>query len=127
MSGCDGWSSLRRSRSSPAAAQAEPGHVVLDQEHLESGRVYIEGFEQFVEARGDEEARGKFENRRLELTVPPGAYTLLSYSRPCSASCQAGLDPPRSFCSRRITVGAGQRAAFTVRTKVAARCSIRTR
>ena len=86
-----------------------------------------EGFEQFVEARGDEEVRGKFENRRLELTVPAGSYTLLSYSRPCSAHCDDSLDPPRSFCSRRIRVGPGQRAAFTVRTKVAARCSIRTR
>ena len=104
---------------------AEPARVVLEQQHLDGGPIYIEGFEQFVEARGDEEVRGKFENRRLELTVPPGDYTLLSYSRPCSAHCDAGLDPPRSFCTRRIRVGSGQRAAFTVRTKVAARCSIR--
>ena len=89
--------------------------------------MYIEGFEQFVEARGDEEVRGRFEDRRLELTVPPGSYTLLSYRGPARRSCDAGLDPPRSFCSRRIRIGPGQRAAFTVRTKVAARCSIRAR
>jgi hypothetical protein len=90
--------------------------------------MYIEGFEQFVELHGREtELRRRVEDGRVELTVPAGDYTLVSYSRPCSAHCDTSLDPPRSYCERRIKVGRGRTSAWTVRTKVEARCSIRTR
>jgi hypothetical protein len=104
------------------------GRLVLEHEHVEGGTMYIEGFLQFVELHGREtEVRRRFERDRLELTVPAGDYTLVSYSRPCSAHCENSLDPPRSYCERRIKVGRGEASALTVRTKVEARCSIRTR
>jgi hypothetical protein len=104
-----------------------PARLVLEHEHVETGRMYIEGFLQFVELRGrDEELRRRFEQDRLVLTVPAGTYTLVSYSRPCSANCDMSLDPPRGFCERRVTVSDGVARTFKVRTKVEARCSIRT-
>ena len=113
------------------ACGSEPessGRLVLEHEHVETGRMYIEGFEQFVELHGrDTELRRRFDGERLELTVPAGSYTLVSYSRPCSAHCGDSLDPPRSYCEKRVTVGRGKATAWTVRTKVEARCSIRTR
>ena len=90
--------------------------------------IYIEGFLQYVELRGDDsEFRRRFEEDRLELTVPVGDYTLVSYTRALLGHCGDSLDLPRSFCDRHITVGNGTTTAYTVRTKVEKRCSIRTR
>ena len=111
-----------------SGAPERQARLVLEHEHVETGPIYIEGFLQYVELRGDDsEFRRRFEEDRLELTVPVGDYTLVSYTRPCSANCGDSLDLPRSFCDRHITVGNGATTAYTVRTRVEKRCSIRTR
>ena len=60
---------------------------------------------------------------RLTLTVPPGAYRLMSWQRTCDANC-GHLDPPSSRCARPFTLRKGERLQAVIRVGFVSRCVI---
>lgn len=111
----------------PTAADAATDQitVVVDRETESTGTVFIEGFIQFVEIRGDNDKvvgpKRLSSEAPVRFTLEPGAYNLISYTRACVASCPptekekeqkkqetdegeeppvflGGFDPPADYC-----------------------------
>ena len=59
----------------------------------------------------------------MTLRLDPGSYRLVSFQRPCSASCDT-LDPPTDACSRNVVVTAGRSVAVTITLRPAEGCSV---
>ena len=117
-----------------ATRTVDPGrgaHIVLREVHRQdaNGPSYIEGAIQFVELtrQGERDAALKVELTRRPNVRPiaPGDYRVVSYTRPCSASCGAGLDPPTDRCRGSVSIKRGERRALRVMTVVGRPCAIR--
>jgi hypothetical protein len=100
----------------------------FEERHVEGGPVYIEGAYQYVELRptgaDDPDLVIRLARGRAERSVAPDRYTVVSYTRACSAVCP-NMSPVRDgHCQRRVTIGEHEAAALTIRTRFGERCAI---
>jgi len=115
------------SQSSPdPATSGSAGHLQINQTMV-GHAVPIEGALSYIRI---ERASGATLSQRqlpgrgaLTLTVPPGAYRLVSWQRLCDANC-GNLDPPSHQCARPFTLRPGQHLQARIRVNYAGGCVI---
>ncbi|MBE2316771.1 hypothetical protein DVA67_012375 [Solirubrobacter sp. CPCC 204708] len=110
--------------------ETKTARVTVTEDYRENpgAPVYIEGALQFVELRWPGNptpvAIAELSATPRALAVPPGTYTVISYTRPCSGHCQQSLDPPVDRC-RKGRVRVDGNLSLSVRTTVGEKCVIR--
>ena len=114
-------------QASPApAAPAGAGHLRITQVRV-GDALPIEGALSYIRverAAGAAIAERQLpESGTLTLTVPPGAYRLVSWLRICDANC-GNLDPPGDQCARPFTLGRGEGLHAAIRVTFTGRCVI---
>ena len=115
----------------PAAAEASPGTLDLRQSVDRSRGTYVEGSVSHVRVRGIRGAlvvgrRVRKPRFRMQRSLLPGVYRLISYQRPCQGNCGT-LDPPTDRCAGRVRILSGGLTDVAIRVRPGRSCTMSRR
>jgi Beta-lactamase enzyme family len=103
------------------------GTLMLSQRFDRSAGTYVEGSISYLRVRRGRRVvlrRSRGGPVRARLRPRAGLYRVVSFQRPCEASCST-LDPPTDRCSRRVRVYAGEGSGVRVVTRPGRGCTMR--